>query len=81
VFWERLWRMSGINVFVFFIIAYVIYGSQPHVGALTAALTAFYRGDRTRILAAAVVSGMAVPQPPLVRSGARVHLGGCGANG
>src|SRR5205809_6274015 len=30
VFWERLWRMSGINFVVFFIIAYVIYGSQPH---------------------------------------------------
>ena len=60
VFWERLWRQSGINFVVFFIIAYVIYGSQPHVGASTDALTAFYGGDRTRILIAAVVSGMAV---------------------
>jgi len=60
VFWERLWRMSGINFVVFFIIAYVIYGSQPHVGASTDALTAFYGGDRTRILIAAVFSGMAV---------------------
>jgi hypothetical protein len=33
VFWERLWRMSGINFVVFFIIAYVIYGHQPQVGA------------------------------------------------
>src|SRR5437868_14242645 len=60
VFWERLWRMSGINFVVFFIIAYVIYGSQPHVGASADALTAFYVGDRTRILIAAVFSGMAV---------------------
>ena len=59
-FWEGLWRKSGINFVVFFIIAYVIYGSQPHVGASTSALTAFYVGDRTRILIAAVLSGMAV---------------------
>ena len=59
-FWERLWRMSGINFVVFFIIAYVIYGYQPQVGASADALVAFYDGDRTRILIAAVVSGMAV---------------------
>jgi hypothetical protein len=33
VFWERLWRMSGINFVAFFIIAYVIYGHQPQIGA------------------------------------------------
>src|SRR5258708_38505516 len=60
VFWERLWRMSGINFVVFFIIAYVIYGYQPQVGASADALVAFYAGDRTRILIAAVFSGMAV---------------------
>ena len=32
-FWERLWRLSGINFIVFLIIAYVIYGDQPQVGA------------------------------------------------
>ena len=26
MFWERLWRMSGINFVIFFIIAYLIYG-------------------------------------------------------
>jgi len=26
VFWERLWRKSGINFVAFVIIAYVIYG-------------------------------------------------------
>ena len=54
VFWERLWRLSGINFVVFFIIAYVIYGHQPQVGASADALAAFYGGDRTRILIAAV---------------------------
>jgi hypothetical protein len=59
-FWERLWRMSGINFVVFFIIAYVIYPYQPQIGASTDALVAFYDGDRTRILIAAVIAGMAI---------------------
>jgi len=59
-FWERLWRMSGINFVVFFIIAYFIYPNQPQVGAPADALVAFYSGDRTRILIAAVFAGMAV---------------------
>ena len=60
VFWERLWRMSGINFDIFFIIAYLIYGYQPRVGASADALVAFYNGDRTRILIAAVFSGLNV---------------------
>src|SRR5262245_12613056 len=59
-FWERLWRMSGINFVAFFVIAAVIYGNQPQVGASADALVAFYAGERTRILIAAVFSGMAV---------------------
>ena len=31
VFWERLWRMSGINFIVFLIIAYVIYDNWTQV--------------------------------------------------
>ena len=31
--WERIWRAIGIVSLVLFIIAYVIYGSQPKVGA------------------------------------------------
>src|SRR3989449_7968110 len=60
VFWERLWRMSGINFVVFAIIAYVIYGFQPQVGAPADALVAFYDGHRTRILIAAAFSGLNV---------------------
>ena len=58
VFWERLWRTSGIQFVVLFIIASVIYGSQPQVGASADALVAFYHGDRTRILIAAFFSGL-----------------------
>src|ERR1700738_5113287 len=60
LFWERLGRTSGIQFVVFFIIAYVIYGYPPQVGASPDALVAFYTGDRTRILIAAVFSGLNV---------------------
>ena len=59
-FWERLWRTAGIQSLACFIVAYVIYGSQPHVGAPADALTAFYGGGRTQILIAAVFSGFGV---------------------
>src|SRR5262245_40314722 len=60
LFWERLWRSSGIQSVGLFIIVYVIYGSQPQVGASADALVAFYDGDRTRILIAAIFSGLAI---------------------
>src|SRR4029450_7386807 len=57
-FWERLWRTSGLQFVGLFIIASLIYGSQPGVGAPADALTAFYTGERTRVLIAAVCSGL-----------------------
>jgi hypothetical protein len=81
VFWERLWRQSGINLVVFFVIAYVIYGSQPHVGASTDALTAFYGGERTRILIAAVVSGMAALNLLWFAAALRTTLADAGQDG
>src|ERR1700704_438144 len=81
VFWERLWRQSGINFVVFFIIAYVIYGTQPHVSASTDALTAFYGGDRTRILIAAVISGLAVLNLLWFAAALRTTLADAGQDG
>jgi hypothetical protein len=52
--------MSGINFVVFFIIAYIIYPTQPQVGAPADALVAFYSGERTRILIAAAFAGLDV---------------------
>ena len=46
IFWERLWRMSGINFAVLSIIAYLIYGAPPQVGASAETVVAFYQGDR-----------------------------------
>jgi hypothetical protein len=58
--WERNWRGSGIGFVLFFIVAYVIYGSQPKVGASADTLVSFYDDDRTRILIAAVIFGIGV---------------------
>ncbi len=37
-FWERFWRTSGIQSIGLFIIAYIIYGHQPHVAAVFSGL-------------------------------------------
>jgi hypothetical protein len=57
-FWEYLWRTSGLQFVGFVIITSAIYGSQPGVGASSDALTAFYNGNRLRILIAAAFSGL-----------------------
>ena len=80
-FWERLWRMSGINFVVFFIVAYVIYPNQPQVGAPADALAAFYSGDRTRILIAAVISGLAVLNLMWFAAALRATLADAGQDG
>src|SRR2546428_421349 len=80
-FWERLWRLSGINFVVFAIIAYVIYGYPPPVGASADALVAFYDGHRTRILIAAVVSGLAVLNLLWFAAALRVTLADAGQDG
>lgn len=53
--WERTWRGSGIFFAVAFIIGWIIYGSQPNVGASADELVSFYDGDRTRVLIAATL--------------------------
>ena len=80
-FWERLWRLSGINFVVFFIIAYVIYGYQPQVGAPADALVAFYDGNRTRILIATVFAGMAVLNLLWFAAAIRTTLADAGQDG
>ena len=58
--WERNWRGNGIIAAVLFLLSYIIYGSQPKVGASAEKLVSFYDGDRTRILIASVVFGFAI---------------------
>jgi hypothetical protein len=59
-FWERLWRTAGLQFVGFFIIAYLVYGNQPQVGASADSLVSFYHGDRVRILIAVVLAGLNV---------------------
>jgi len=80
-FWERLWRSSGIQSVGLFIIAYVVYGYQPHVGAPTEALVSFYDGNRTRILIAAVFSGFAVLNLMWFAAALRATLADAGQDG
>ena len=58
--WERIWRGSGIGAALFFIVAYIFYGSQPKVGAATDKIVSHYDGDSTRILIATVIVGFGI---------------------
>ena len=80
-FWERLWRTSGIQFVGLFIIASVIYGSQPQVGASADALVAFYDGDHMRILIAAVFYGLAVLNLMWFAGALRTTLADAGQDG
>ena len=80
-FWERLWRTSGIQSVGLFVTAYFIYGYQPGVGAPADALAAFYDGARTRILIAAVLSGLAVLNLMWFAAAIRTTLADAGQDG
>ena len=80
-FWERLWRSAGIQSLGLFIIGYVIYGHQPHVGAPADALAAFYEGDRARILIAAVFFGLSILNLLWFAAALRTTLADAGQDG
>jgi hypothetical protein len=80
-FWERLWRSAGIQSVGLFIIAYFIYGYQPQVGAPSDALMAFYGGERTGILIAAVLSGLATLNLMWFAAALRTTLADAGQDG
>jgi hypothetical protein len=80
-FWERLWRSAGVQSMGLFIIAYVIYGYQPQVGAPADAVVAFYDGNRTRILIAAIFSGLAALNLMWFAAALRATLADAGQDG
>ena len=80
-YWERLWRSAGIQFIGLFIIAYVIYGSQPKIGAPAEALAAFYAGNGTRILIAAIFAGMAILNLLWFSAALRTTLADAGEDG
>jgi hypothetical protein len=58
--WERYGRATGIVFVVLFIVSYLIYGSQPKIGASTSDITSFYDGDRGKVLTAMIIFGVAI---------------------
>jgi len=80
-FWERLWRTAGIQSVLCFIVAYIVYGHQPQVGASPDVLVAFYDGERTRILIAAVFSGLGVLNLMWFAAALRTTLADAGQDG
>jgi len=81
VFWDRLWRTSGIQFVAFFIIAHLIYGYQPQIGASPDVLAAFYSGNRMRILIAAVFSSLNVLNLMWFAAALRTLLADAGQDG
>jgi hypothetical protein len=81
VFWERLWRSAGIQSLGCFIFGYILYGSQPQVGASPDALVAFYNGDRAHILIAAVFFGLVVLNLMWFAAAIRTTLADAGQDG
>ena len=81
ILFERLWRTSGIQLAVLVIVAYLLYGYQPPAGAPVDALVAFYAGNRTRILIAGVLTGMAVLYLMWFAAALRTTLADAGQDG
>ena len=80
-FWERLWLTSGIQFAILLVITCVIYGGQPGVGVPSDAVAAFYTGDRTRILIAAVFAGLNILNLMWFAAALRTTLADAGQDG
>src|SRR5258708_36262522 len=80
-FWERLWRTAGIQSIFCFLVAYIVHGHQPQVGASAETLAAFYDLDRARILIAAVFYGLAVLNLIWFAAALRATLADAGQDG
>jgi len=80
-FWERFWRLGGIQFLGLLIVAYLAYGTQPHVGAAADTVAAFYQADRTRILIASVLGGLALLNLMWFAAALRTALADAGQDG
>jgi hypothetical protein len=80
-FWERLWLTSGIQFAGLLVLTCVIYGGHPGVGVPSDAIAAFYTGDRTRILIAAVFAGLNVLNLMWFAAALRTTLADAGQDG
>ena len=59
-FFEFLWRTAGLQFIGLLVVAYLIFGYQPGVGASADSLVAFYSANSARIVISAVFGGLAV---------------------
>jgi hypothetical protein len=57
--WQRVWRGAGIQFVVLFVLAAIVRGAQPEIGAPADTLVSFYDGDSTRILISTVIFAFA----------------------
>jgi hypothetical protein len=81
LFFERLWRMSGIQAVLFIIIGSVVAGFGPGVGASSDVIGAFYASNGTRILIATPILGLGVLNLMWFASAIRTTLADAGLDG
>jgi hypothetical protein len=60
LFFENLWRMSGVQAVGFLVIGSLVAGFGPGIGASSEALGAFYAANSVRILIATPILGLGV---------------------
>jgi hypothetical protein len=81
LFFERLWRTAGAQFIGLLIVAWVICGSLPRIGASAGTVVAFYTDQRARILIAAILSGLAVLNLMWFAAAIRTTLAEAGQDG
>ena len=81
LFFERLWRMSGIQAVAFLVIGSVVAGFGPGVGASSDAIAAFYASNSARILIATPIFGLAILNLMWFASAIRTTLADAGLDG
>ena len=60
LFFEKLWRMSGVQAVLFLVIGSVVAGFGPGIGASPDSVQAFYAANGTRILIATPILALGV---------------------
>lgn len=81
LFFERLWRTAGVQFIGLLIVAYLICGYLPRVGASADTVVAFYTDHRARLLIAAILSGLAVLNLMWFAAAIRTTLAEAGQDG
>lgn len=81
LFFERLWRGSGIQAVLFLVVGALVAGFGPGIGASSETVTAFYAANSTRILIATPILGLGVLNLVWFTQAIRVTLAEAGLDG